>query len=193
MTESKKNTGISLLSRRAVMENARFRLFADRIMDCNGNEVQDFLVVVPQVQHAQLVSGVVVIPIQGDQILFLNNDRHPVSQRVLEAVRGFIDANEEPAVAALRELSEETGLACSPDKLRFLGFILPEPGVLSARVALFAATECHEGGKRLDDEIGNDEWLWRHKDEVRRMLVDGRIEDASTCVALHRYFLTLDS
>jgi ADP-ribose pyrophosphatase len=112
-----------------------------------------------------------------------------VARRVLEVPRGFLDDDEDPGRAALRELNEETGLICPRDKLLSLGIIQPEPGMHSARVALFVATPCQQSGQRLDDEIGNDEQLWISLAEARRRLTNCEMEEASTCIALHRYFL----
>ena len=192
MKESTQTDVVTLKRRRTAFQNARFRVFADHIADSQGNEVEDFLVVVPRSQRSNLLTGVAVIPVQDNQIMLLNSYRHVVGRRVIELPRGFLDENEEPAWAALRELSEETGLTCEPNRLFSLGTLLSEPGVLSARVALFAAMECRPGGQRLNDEIGIDEGLWFPVAEVRRMLLDFEIEEASTCSALHRYFSLID-
>src|SRR5262245_22048472 len=89
-----------------VFENTRFHVFADHIVDGTGNEVEDYLVVSPRNQSNRLVTGVAVVPVQDGRILFLNIYRHAVRRRVLELPRGFLDENEEPQDAALRELSE---------------------------------------------------------------------------------------
>jgi len=183
-----KKQGVALNRRNIVFENARFQVFADHIADSRGNEILDFLVVAPRNRTVANLTGVLVIPVQDSQILFLNAYRHPIGRRVLEFPRGFIDAGEEPSEAAVRELNEETGLVCEPGSLVSLGFVHPDPGVLAARVALFAATDCRTGGSRVDDEIGIDEGIWISVAEAQRMLRGHEFEEASTCVALHRYF-----
>jgi hypothetical protein len=47
--------GITLKRRRTVLENTRFRVFADHIADSKGNEVESFLVVVPRSQRSNLL------------------------------------------------------------------------------------------------------------------------------------------
>jgi ADP-ribose pyrophosphatase len=191
--DSVKNGKIALNRRRTVFENARFQVFADHIADTQGNEVLDFLVVAPRNRTGIGLTGIVVVPARAGEIFFSRVYRHPIGVPVLEAPRGFIDEGEEPAEAALRELNEETGLVCNPENLIPLGFFYPDPGVLMARVALFAAKDCETGGEPLGDEIGIDEGIWIPLSEVRRMLRDHEVEEASTCVALHRYFESIPS
>jgi len=188
-----KREGIASSRRTKVFENARFRVFADDIADSRGNEVHNFLVVAPRNRTAGMLTGVLVIPVHEGQILFLDAYRHAIGKRVLEVPRGFIDEGEEPPEAALRELNEETGLVCEPGFLISLGVVQPDPGVLAARVALFAATDCRSGGRRADDEIGIDTGIWISIPETQRMLLDHEFEEASTCVALHRYFASIET
>jgi 8-oxo-dGTP pyrophosphatase MutT (NUDIX family) len=180
-----------LKSRRRVFENTRFTVYADHISEGNL-EVQDFLVVAPHCPRADRLAGVVIVPVCGDSILLLKRYRHPVSEHVWELPRGFIDPGEEPAAAALRELAEETGLACPPESLLSLGTFFPDPGIINARVALFAVTRCRPGSGLIDDEIGMGGGVWHPRDEVRRLLRSGFLQEGASCIALHRYYAALD-
>src|SRR5439155_6676877 len=93
--------GFVLKRRTAAFQNSRFLVYADHIADSRGNEVKDFLVVVPRSQRSNLLTGVLVIPVQNERILFLNIYRHPVGRRLLEVPRGFLDKDEEPSQAAI--------------------------------------------------------------------------------------------
>src|SRR5215467_7813784 len=123
-----KNGKIVVNRRQTVFENTRFQVFADHIADKRGNEVRDFLVVSPRNQIGGL-SGILVVPVRKHEIFFLPAYRHPIGGQVLELPRGFIDRDEGPSEAALRELTEETGLICTPENLVPLGFFYPDPGV----------------------------------------------------------------
>jgi ADP-ribose pyrophosphatase len=162
-------------------------VFSDHIVS-GGLEVQDFLVVAPHTTRPDLITGIAVIPIRDDSILLLHVYRHCVGHDVWELPRGFIDVGEDPATAALRELEEETGLVCPPEKLLDLGPCYPEPGILRAQVALFAATACRPEGAILNDEIGLGPRAWYTRARVREMLRDGGIIEGSTSLALYRYF-----
>jgi len=180
-------SAVTLKQRRPVFANSRFTVYSDYI--AGGDlEVEDFLVVVPHVRRDDLLAGVAVVPVRNGSILLLKNYRHAVAQAVWELSRGFMDQGEDPAEAAVRELTEEAGLICLSEGLIPLGTFFPDPGVIRARVALFAAMECTDGGSRMDDEIGIRGRVWHPEEQVRRMLRDGSIQDGATCVALYRYF-----
>jgi ADP-ribose pyrophosphatase len=181
------NVAIILKQRRTVFSNSRFMVYCDHIAEGNL-EVEDFLVVAPHVRRDELLTGVAVIPIRAGSILLLKHYRHAVSEPVWELPRGFMDEGECPAEAVVRELTEESGLICPSESLVALGTFFPDPGLIRARVALFAALECRDGGSRMDDEIGIRDRSWHSEEQVRSMLRDCSIQDGATCVALHRFF-----
>lgn len=176
--------------RRHVFQNSRFNVYADYIA-AGSLEVADFLVVVPHCSRPDLMTGVAVVPLRGHSILLLRRYRHAVSQHVWELPRGFIDVGEDPASAAPRELAEETGLACPPDRLIDLGSFLPDPGIIAARVALFAATDCRPSDGHADDEIGLAGSAWHSYPEVTDLLRHGH--DGASCLTLHRYQTALEA
>ena len=180
---------INLKQRRLVFENQRFRVFGDHIADAQGAEVRDYLVVAPHTQRADLITGISVLPVCNKHVVLLRTFRHAVGRVQLEVPRGFVDANEDPSAAALRELSEETGLRCTLDKLVSLGVCTPEGSTLAARVALFAATDCQPGGGAPEEEIGLGSCEYVAFPEALRMLREMSIEDVTTSLALHRFFL----
>jgi ADP-ribose pyrophosphatase YjhB (NUDIX family) len=177
---------IALKRRRSIFTNSRFTVYSDHIVAA-PLEVLDFLVVAPHGDRDDLLTGVAVVPVRAGAILLLNHYRHPVSQFVWELPRGFIDAGEEPADAARRELEEESGMVCGRQDLISLGTFFPDPGILQARVALFAALASGEGAHR-DDEIGIHDRVWYPEEKVYAMLLEGAIIEGATSVALHRYF-----
>jgi len=103
--------------------------------------------------------------------------------------KGLVEPDETPAEAALRELREETGLVCSPDRLVALGTCLPEASTLEARVALFAAMDCTRSTKTEASEIGLGGWVSFSMKEAERLLVEMSLEEVTTLVSLHRFFL----
>jgi len=131
------------LGRRRVFENRVWRVFADAIADASGAQVSDYLVLEAKAVPADAIGGVAVLPILADgRIGLLRNWRHAIGGWSWEAAKGFVEAGEDPAAAALRELAEETGLACAAGDLVSLGAAHPEPSAMATRAALFVARNC---------------------------------------------------
>lgn len=189
MNDSEDPREVLLKQRRTVFENSRFFVHADHIADESGREVPDYLVVAPRIHTKDLVTGVAVLPIYDGRLVLIKTFRHAVRSFVLETVCGFIDPDETPAQAALRELEEETGLTCSHDRLINMGTCFPEASTLQARVALFAAVDCIRGGRTDTTEIGLGGWVSFSMKEAEALLLDLSLEEVTTLVCLHRFFL----
>jgi 8-oxo-dGTP pyrophosphatase MutT (NUDIX family) len=148
---------VQRLGRRAVFENRVWRVFADAIADASGATVPDYLVLEAKAVPANAIGGVAVLPILADgRIALLRNWRHAIGGWSWEAAKGFVEAGEDPASAALRELAEETGLACNAHDLVPLGSVHPEPAAMATRAALFVARNCTALGDHVleADEAG---------------------------------------
>lgn len=180
-------TPIERLGRRLAAENSRWRVFLDHIRDGTGREVPDYLVVEPKIALSGAVTGVAVLPVVEGRIVLLPVWRHALAARGYEVVKGFIDAGETAEQGALRELVEETGLACDPADLRFLGHVAPEPSTLAGKGALFIARNCRAAAGRSDDEIGLAPPQSFAPAEVEALMQGGAIEDAMTLVACLGY------
>jgi ADP-ribose pyrophosphatase len=189
----RKLAAVELVERRLVFRNSKFEVFSDHIRDPSGREVRDYLVVAPLEKAPAGVTGVAVLPIQEGAAVLLRMFRHPPRRPVLEVPRGFIDAGETPAVAAARELREETGLLCRPEEMIPLGYCFPEAGILAARVALFAAPDCKEADADEAGEPGLGETVRIPLSLIREQLARMEFEETTTCVCLHRYMLASES
>jgi len=183
---------ITLLGRKEVCRNAVFTVYADHVRDTAGNEVADYLTVVPHHRDADGVTGVAVLPVRDNRFGLIQIYRHSIGAHGWEVPRGFVDQGETPATAALRELAEETGLAADSGTLRDLGALAPEPGVLSARVRLFAAERCSGGATAVREEMGHGELRFFTRTELAGMLGNGEIMDPCTLVCCYRYLEKAD-
>ncbi len=184
------NTGpVRLLGRRVALQNAVWTINLDHIEDDHGLRVRDYLTLSPRkTDRADRLTGVTVVPFSEDRVVLLRTYRHALERHFWEAARGFIDPGEDPRDAALRELSEETGLICRPENLLALGHAAPESSTIAGRCALFAAIDCRPGAARDAGEIGLGAPQALETSEVRRMLDRFEFEDATTEIALRRYF-----
>jgi ADP-ribose pyrophosphatase len=131
--------------------------------------------------------AVVILPVLADgSIVLIRNCRFAVQENLLELPAGMLDGQEDPQDAAVRELIEETGYRAG--KMEKLGLFFTGPGTCDERMHSFLATDLQAGAQDLEDyeqitvEVHGDE-------EVRRMVVDGRIHDAKTIATLGLYWL----
>jgi len=92
--------------------------------------------------------NVVAVTDEGSTIL-VEQYRHGVNKVCLEIPGGVVDPAEDPAVAARRELEEETGYIS--DSLHLIGVVTPNPAFQSNRCFTFLALGCRpEGTVHLD-------------------------------------------
>lgn len=179
----KKPANIIEHGRRLVCKNSRFEVFFDHIEWINGQRVEDYLVVAPYSKAVDLVVGVSVLPVVGGRFGLIRVYRHAVRDYVWEVPRGFIDEGETALAAAMRELMEETGLSCREEDMRSLGLITPEPGILAARLHLFAAFNCAQTKPFDAAEFGHQDFCFFEATEIAAMIKNSEIQDPSTLVA----------
>lgn len=174
-------------ARRSVARNTRFNLRFDHLLTDDGEEIPSFLVVEPLTRAADGCTGVAVLPVVEGQILLQRVYRHPVSRWGWEVPRGFIDEGETAAEAARRELAEETGLLCAPEDLWPLGELSPEPGVIDARILLFAATVCREDANLRQPELGCGERRLFTPEALADLAGSEAFSCATSMVCFYRY------
>lgn len=79
-----------------------------------------------------------VVPFVSDEdVLLIRQFRHAAGGTIVEVPAGKLDAGEDPAVCAARELEEEAGQRAG--RIERLGEIWTTPGFTDERIHLFAA------------------------------------------------------
>lgn len=177
---------IALERRTLVKENAVFSVYSDHVRDAGGGEVEDYLSIVPRHRTADKVSGVAVLPVLEDRFGLIRVYRYPLGEYCWEVARGFVDSGETPMAAAARELREETGLVAGRPMVN-IGVIAPEPGVIDAKVALFAAPQCVRDAAGTQGEMGHGELRFYTRDELASLVQDGGVLDPCSLIILLRY------
>ncbi|MFA4860333.1 NUDIX hydrolase [Methanoregula sp.] len=129
-------------------------------------------------------SAVAILPIDGEQCKLLRQYRYAIDDYILEAPAGAIETDEDPLVAAGRELIEETGFAA--DTIEPRGFIITTPGYTDEKIFLYEAHGLSPSRLFEKDEDEVIEVVNVRVQDLNRMIRDGMIVDAKTICLIHR-------
>jgi ADP-ribose pyrophosphatase len=89
--------------------------------------------------------------ISEKEVVMVRQYRHGVEDFTLEFPGGCIEKGEEPQVAALRELSEETGYT-TESNLEYLGMVQANPAMYSMKNYFYIARNCKKTRKQNLDQ-----------------------------------------
>ncbi len=131
--------------------------------------------------------AVVVLAILDDhRVVMIRNYRYPVEEELLELPAGTMEPDEAPIETARRELEEETGYRAG--RMQPFVTFFTSPGICTERMHAFVASDLTEVGQNLQEDerivvevVG--------LEEVRRMLLAGRLRDGKTIAVLSSYLL----
>ena len=123
-----------------------------------------------------------VVPFLSEtEVLLIRQYRHAAGGMIYEVPAGKLDAGEQPATCAARELEEEVGQRAG--RLEPLGSIWTTPGFTDERIHLFAAHELEPCPQRLeDDEVI--ELVPMSLDRALELIWSGELPDAKSALAL---------
>ena len=132
-------------------------------------------------EYVKHVGAVCVVALtDDDQVILERQFRYPFHRELIEIPAGKLDSkSEDPMLAALRELREETGYI--PDTIRHIGDFYGSPAILDENIRMFLATGLSREGQELDD----DEFLEVFTapiETVVEQILSGEIADGKTQV-----------
>jgi ADP-ribose pyrophosphatase len=121
-------------------------------------------------------------PRGGDpELLLLKQYRYAAEQYLYEIPAGRLDAGEDPAHCAARELQEETG--CTAERVEFLFTMFTTPGFTDERIHVFMATGLERGDTAHEpDEFMTIETVTLSR--ALRLIQEGEIKDAKTALGI---------
>lgn len=129
--------------------------------------------------------AVAVLPIteQGN-LLLIRQYRYSADEVLWEVPAGKLEPDEDPELAAARELAEEVGFL--PGELVHRFSMFTAPGFCNELLHLYQARNLrpHEAECDADEFI---EVAELDREEVRQLLASGKVRDAKTLVALLDY------
>lgn len=131
--------------------------------------------------------AVTVIPVTDDgRLVMIRNWRLSVAGWLDEFCAGKLERGEDPALAAARELEEETGHSAA--RVERVGTFYTSPGFADERMHVFQATGLRPVPRRL--EVGECiEVVIRSVPEVEALIADGAIVDGKTIAAFAQWAL----
>lgn len=173
------------INRQIVFSNSRFNVYSDTLIAPDTSCINDFLLVSPRINYNNIV-GVNVLPFYDNCFWLLQTWRHHSHSFIFQAISGFLETDDNPSAAAIRELNEEAALSCDPSDLHTLGSLFPEPGVISGQVSLFLAHNCYPLSSTPQLEIGTGKLIPLPFDDVFSFLASGPLISSSTVALLYK-------
>jgi len=133
---------------------------------------------------ATLLPGVSVLPITDDGYAYMTEEyRYAIERRSMETASGGMEAGASALETAKKELKEETGLIAT--EWLDCGMVDPLTSIVSVPQHLFIAKGLTQG----EPSSEGTEVITMHKiklDDLYKMVVDGTITYAPTCVLILR-------
>ncbi|MCR8642381.1 NUDIX hydrolase [Paenibacillus sp. N1-5-1-14] len=128
--------------------------------------------------------AVAVLAIHNNKMIVVEQFRKPLEKSQVEIPAGKLDPGEEPHIAAIRELQEETGYVT--ESVSHLSSFYTSPGFADEILHLYVADQLTVGSVNLDeDEFVDCEAITL--EEAKQYIREGRISDAKTITAVYAW------
>ncbi|KAB2958458.1 MAG: NUDIX hydrolase [Thermoanaerobaculia bacterium] len=125
-----------------------------------------------------------IVPVLADgSVVLVRQWRFGIGAPTLELPGGMVEPGEEPALAAARELEEETGYRAGV--LELLGEVEPNPAFLSNRCATYLASELVKIGEPAGDGWEEIVVETARREELSALVAAGEIRHALVVAALY--------
>lgn len=135
--------------------------------------------------------GVCVVPLTKEgEVIMVRQFRYAFGEPLLEIPAGKLEAGEDHRSAGLRELKEETGADC--ESFDYLGVCYPSVAYLTEKIHMYLARGLDFGAAKPDEGEFLDV-IRIPLDEALKMVMENKIPDGKTQVALLKTKFTLDN
>ncbi len=130
--------------------------------------------------------GAGVLYVRDGKVLLVRQYRYAYGEETLEIPAGKLNAGEDPAKAAARELEEESGLVAG--SLEHWFTMYPTPGYTNEKIYIYYAADARQSEAHPDEGEFVDA-AYVPVEEAYEMIGRGEICDAKTILAVQRYLL----
>jgi len=177
--EEGKMEEIKRLKRELIAKGAIIDYYQDTMQIPNGNVAKWDLI-----DHK---GAAAVVAVREDgKLLMVRQYRNALDRETIEIPAGGLNGRDEPTdVAAMRELSEETGYSC--DKVELLNTIYTTVAFCNEKIDIYLARGLKNPG---DQHLDEDEYVNVEAysvDELKKMIFDCRIQDSKTICGILTY------
>ena len=166
-----------------IMRHQYFTARKDAYITENGKTVDPYFVVeLP-------ISACAMCLTENNEVLFVEQYRHPIHKKILELPGGFIEPGEAPEKGIARELQEETGYTFS--SIIPLGITAANPGLLNNFTYLFLATGGSKTTGQLLDDNEEISMVLMSLNDARKQLHDNEIVQSMHALCMFYAFEAL--
>lgn len=157
-----------VLSTSYVYENKWFHARADSCELPDGRIIEPYFVV----ELPDFCNTIVVT--KDEHIIMVRQYRYPIDQTTYELPGGVIEKGEDPAIAALREMREETGYISND--IEFLYKAAANPALNINTAHFYLVRNAEPSGKDQLDELEDIDVVRFSKTEFIRMLQENKFQ-----------------
>lgn len=168
------------LSSEPILDGGFICITRDQIRLPNGKETQRVVV-----RHPGAACVLAVTP--DEQVIFVRQWRYATNQALLELPAGKLDAGEDPAVCALRELAEETPYCA--ERVELLATFFTAPGFCDEKMYLYQAHGVSANSQLQPDQDEFVETVLLSRAEVQQAIQNNAIQDGKTLIGLQYWLL----
>ena len=169
-----------VLDKQYVLKSPWLNVRKDHVLLPNGTQLDDFYVL--EYRHwvciiAETAEGKFIIEKQY---------RHGINQECYELCAGIVEKDEDPLVAAKRELLEETGY--TSDEWTYLGKAAPNASAMTNYCYCYVAKNVKKVGSQNLDISEDISVLEVSKDELKELMNSEAIVEADMLAGLWKFF-----
>jgi ADP-ribose pyrophosphatase len=176
---------VNVLNSVYISEHRYFRARKDAYEMPSGKIVDPyFFVEVPPSVTAMALTA-------DNQVILVEQYRHPIARKIIELPGGFIDEGENPDVAIARELLEETGYSFL--QIIPVGITTGNPGVINNYTYLYLALGGQKTTEQHLDPNEEIDVVLKSVEEVRQMLLKSEFLQSIHALCMFQALAKLDA